>query len=303
VILLLLTSGFVLTYQFFALSGFRDEVVSKSALIQKKGAYLNEILRTVGYNGIIHNLKDYLIFGDQKNRERMKELTTKLFQATAKYRLNENQATEREIQLITIINRVFERYGNYDDEITSLLSNDTPQLEIALTISEKELPENLPDNQFTQQDAAEALEELNLLFLADTQALEKSLNEGISRNLFELFLGLLISLILNGIMLAVTIRSITKNLKVMGKTAKNLAKGDLKSRVEIRTKDALGSLGKSFNKAMNRLSEMLQYVHKNLQENGMQNRTLVSHLKENILSSTNLFQKSKSIMLNSRTLT
>ncbi|MEA1956601.1 MAG: nitrate- and nitrite sensing domain-containing protein [Campylobacterota bacterium] len=87
-----------------------------------KDIIISKIKDIIGYGGLIHNFKNYILRGDKKYYDKFQIQYTQLLKETKKYG-NLATTTKKEKELLIIINNTFKKYSNDLDDITQIYKN------------------------------------------------------------------------------------------------------------------------------------------------------------------------------------
>ncbi len=240
-----------------------------------KDEQLNKLLVLIGYGGMIHNFKNYVLRGTPKYLDRIKENQELSKQYIDNLR-NLSGLTENDLQLIEEIENVIEAYSQAGDKITILRNekrsisnidktikiNDGPALESIRKLLEGgfDIEPTLWFSKATQR--IDALKRIENSLAKDLQknvaALLKEAQQTFYTYLVITFLFIFISA---AFCYYIAIKTVIKPIKGVTKALQELAHGDLSTSFSWNTKDEIGEMATALNLMSKNLSKTISSIN------------------------------------------
>ena len=230
----------------------------------------------IGYGGIIHNFKNFVIRGDLKYKNVVKEQYLELIALLNKYKQFPNLKSD-ELELISIIEKTFTRYHDSLDEIAKASLENVDVKKIDKIVEIDDLPamtalDKLGLNLFGDKPEywfSKITKKINLLkqvddyltkeLLNDVSELETQLYRTFVITLFFTILALIIVLVL-----ATYIRkNISSSLDLFKEGLSDFFKYTLREKesislLDIKNKDEFGQMSDDINKQIERTSHLIE---------------------------------------------
>jgi len=246
----LLIVGFTALYTLNSMSHGIDQVLQQ---IDAKRTLLGKIQNHIGYGGMIHHFKNYVLRGDEKYADRFNVSVEQVQEAAARYArigyANEQEkqsllkgvsATDAYAAMLPAVSRMVKAGSAVGDIDAIVKINDQPYLDALVAL----------DQQLTRYWENDTGELIHLINLANTVVI---------------MLVPLMLLLLTGLGFWVVI-SINAPMVVLLRATERLSQGDLSARASISAANELGKLAHAFDAMADHLQELVGKV----QDSGIQ---------------------------------
>ena len=209
---------------------------------------LNNIANHLGYDGAIHNFKNYVLRGTSKYHAQVREDFKSLLNDLDEYR-ELNDIREDEIKALDNISAVVKKYLTATDSVKALREKNhtVEQIDSMIKISD--------------EPAISGLKVLNDRYHQLTDIETSRLETEINNSLVITIGILLMSLILAISAIYYISRTIIKPILKLRKTIDTIEKeSDLSMRIDIHTYDEIGSTAHDFNRMLEKFEALIQQV-------------------------------------------
>ncbi|MGB1227405.1 MAG: nitrate- and nitrite sensing domain-containing protein [Poseidonibacter sp.] len=241
-----------------------------------KHKIIAEIGEYIGYGGIIHNFKNFVIRGDDKYRNSVNEQYEQLLLLLNKYRKIPN-LKPKEIELLNIVEDTFSKYNNGVKEISEALSANIDMKKIDKIVKVNDRPAmvalyRLGINFFSDEPEywfSEITKKINLLKKVDnhlSSALLKNISE-LESSYYQKFITTLVFTLVSLLIvlfLAVYIRkNILSSLENFKEGLSNFFKYTLREKdditlLKINGKDEFGEMSNDINQQIQKSAQLMQ---------------------------------------------
>ena len=242
-----------------------------------KKALMSHIKSIIGYGGLIHNFKNYVIRGKDKYSKKVRKEYKELMQIINQYRSLSN-VTPEELKLLNDIEKVFTKYYNGMPRVVEAYKNnqDVHQLDKVVKVSDGpaiKAIKTLTNSFFIKETGTEFFhlmtEKINLLNKVihfQEKSIMKNINNKISELKTSLITTIIIYIILFALiifMLITIIKSITTNLNIFQNGLLDFFKYLNKetstvNKIEVDTNDEIGNMAKIVNENIERTAELIE---------------------------------------------
>ncbi len=206
-----------------------------------------EIDATIGYGGIIHNFKNFVLRRDVKYYDRIVQGYDDVIELAQ--RLSElDSITDDDIHQVGVITDTMAQYRQGADVVRS-------SMVAGLSIEELDAVVKVDDG-----PAIDALFKLKENFIEFSLYKEEVLRDSVNAAFRNLVIFLGITLVMIGIFIFFLVRSLGRELRLMAQTSANLAEGNLTSSIIIDSNDMIGRLSTNFDNAITRFRDMVGNV-------------------------------------------
>jgi methyl-accepting chemotaxis protein len=265
----------------FVLSGLVGGILIRDLHIMKVevGDYIEETINantltsrlyeTIGYGGIIHNFKNYVLRRDDKYYDRV----------VSGY--EEFSAIIKELNALSLL----DAEGRKEIKVISKTIGDY---------------RSMADVVKTSKDKGSGIEELDgIVKISDTPALEaikllqdrltiysNMQKEVLQRQIITtvtMSAGMIgVILIISFLSLFFLYRRLAEELTYFARVSDDMAQGDLTKRVEIETNDFIGNLSRNFDHSIDNMAELLREMQSAAVENGRSNELLANEVSQSL---------------------
>ncbi|BDU50675.1 methyl-accepting chemotaxis protein [Haliovirga abyssi] len=216
--------------------------------IMRRSVLISKIRDNFGYGGAIHQFKNYIIRGQEKQIKSF-EKQMNSFRENYKEYLKFNDLGEKEKYDLKIINNTFEEY------------NRNLKLAIKLKEENKTVKEIDSTVKISDGPALKSMKELDEIIQTQLNENTKSFYKKINSLKLRLYILLFIIIVLF-IGIYIIIIYLLKNLKIVADRLKKIAegKGDLTKRIFVKRKDEIGELATYFNSFVGNLNDIIYSI-------------------------------------------
>ena len=217
--------------------------------VHLKRAYLTQIEQNLGYGGAIHHFKNYVLRGDQIYYQNFFSDYSRITAGIEAYRSLDN-VSKIELEALAQIDSVARRYRAHIEQVKALHleRHDISGIDSIVAIDDA--------------PAVSGFRSLQKLYSERTTFYNQELTSKILSANRVMVYGLLISL--TGLFLSFLIisRSISIPIGQLTKAVSLFASGDFSTRLSIKNRDELGTLGAGFNKMAEEVSLLFNTLKK-----------------------------------------
>jgi len=249
----------------------RDQALAREEL-------LLSMRSAVGYGGLIHNFKNYVLRGQQKYYDRVINNYRSLKQSIDEYRQMEN-LTPQERSALTSIEQTFEKYRSELQQVSQLIQQNKPiaELDAAVKISDKPAIDGFAS---LDEQYANLVEQY-------TAGFEEEAESGATVAL----VSLLVAFILLQIALYHMYFYIAGRLRHIDEAVMNLSAGDadLTRRLPEEGSDEFAQLARHFNQFMEKMASLIGSVR----DLSLNIEAGLSQIESNEDSNSNRFQRQR----------
>ena len=238
---------------------------------------MSEISQTIGYGGLIHNFKNYVLRHQDKYYGRIQD-QYKVFSGNINKLKMMETMTKDDDKNIEILRSVITEYRDMSDVIKKQNINN-----IEMTAEERDKIVKIDDT-----PALEAFRELDESFNNKANIENKKIHSKLSAANVLTFILVMVLLFLSGSILFFIYRIISKQLNFFASVSESMAKGDLTKRVNINLNDVIGRLSHNFDKAIVSLGEILSRTKISAIDSDSINDELSLKVEESLLESNNI---------------
>jgi len=261
--------GFISYRNFSAVSRQMNQYISESKQINQ---LTSEINATIGYGGLIHNFKNYVLRRDDKYYDRVVVGYDKFTDLSGQMKTLSSLSDEDKAYL-EIIETVIGQYRSMADVVKEMKTS-------GATVQELDAVVKIDDG-----PAMEAFKNLQESFSQFSDIEMQKLNSRVLKSNYIIG-GLLMLLMLSTLLTLVYIyRAISKELKYFASVSRDMAEGDLTRRVDIRTKDMIGNLSRNFDASISNFAELLTSIKNSADENNRANTELILKVDDSLKES------------------
>jgi methyl-accepting chemotaxis protein len=267
------TGILILVLQFLNLRELDRRFNSLNDQLESRTDLFVSIQRSLGYDGIIHNLKDYVIRRDSRYLETAQERVDYALGLLEEYRALPGVSDEE----ISRIDFVGNMVGKYDQITRYFASIDTSPM------NTREL------NALTQVDHTMALSSLENL-TRDYELFADRGREEVMQVIRLSIIGLLVPALVSGFFLVFLFlligRRLRNRIRRIHQATLRIGHGDLRNSIALESRDFLGSIAGNFDTAIEHFRDAVLSIHATLAESRYTAGDLTLQI-ENILNATN----------------
>jgi methyl-accepting chemotaxis protein len=267
---LLFSLTFILLFTLSTLIGLiliRDLQIMKSDV----GSYIEETMHanklvcqlyeTIGYGGIIHNFKNYVLRRDNKYYDRV--VSGYLRFESVLGELETLVIFERESRdELKFIGETIKKYRDMADLVRESINRGASIEELDSIVKISDGP------------AIEAIKILQAGFIFYSEKQKKHLQKNIFRTVTMSAGVIVLILIISLFSLFFFYNRLTNELNYFTRVSDDMARGDLTKRVNIDTKDFIGNLSRNFDHSIDSMAELLKDMQNAAAESGKSNELL-----------------------------
>ncbi len=268
--------------QYLNLTGidsYMDEYVDETG---QHSLYLQRIERIVGYGGLIHSFKNYVLRGEPKYLETVNLRYERLVEISAEMRRLQSFTAE-EGELLDVILDTMEKYHAAAAQVQNLVAAGADITSIDGSVKIDDAP------------AVEALLDIHQKFIDFTESARDDMHHLIYTSLTTLVVGFGVTLLVLAVLIVLILRSLGRRLTRLVDAAEIMADGDLTIQIEDDAKDSLGNLADSFNKSIGGFAEILTQVRDSIRESEEIGEKLSLQVEETMSSTTQISSNISSI--------
>lgn len=271
VFLIVLTFVVVAAVQFVSLDrlGGRIEIFIEQTK-QRESIY-GEMLHRLGYGGLVHYFKDYILTRDPALKELARSAYFGFIEATDKYRKLAS-VTDQEIDLVKTITGVLDLYY-IDLDVARKLMEDGKSIE--------DIEKTVTINDTPAIDALNKLIGLNSEYkTGELAAIQNSIASSI-RMLIIIVAVCALFLVVNVLML---LAAMNRRFRVLASATGRIEQGDLRDETSIESKDAVGMIAANFRTAVGRLRETVGSIKSSVESSESTSGRLTTDIDEAVTS-------------------
>jgi methyl-accepting chemotaxis protein len=250
----------------------------------EKQTLVASITEYIGYGGIIHNFKNFIIRGNAKYKNNVSEQYDELMKLIDKYRAIP-KVTPEELVLLDTIDATFSKYYNGLNKISDAHTNNIDSKQIDKLIKVSDNPAmvalyKLSHNLFTVESQywfSQITKKINLLKKVDDHLSTELIEDGleVEHKLYTQFISTLVFTIITLLIVLFLATYITKNIihslnifKVgLGDFfAYTLREKDTVTLMEVKGKDEFGQMSEDVNAQIERTSKLIEQDKKVVNE-------------------------------------
>ena len=238
-----------------------------------------EIAQTIGYGGIIHDFKNYVLRNQDKYYDRIVSKYEKLLVHTNQLKEVETLTTE-DIHNINQIIDTIKEYRDMADVILEFNKNE------GITAEDRDKIVKISDG-----DAISAIITLEKTF-GDRATLEISiLQKSLLFTQALTTISVIILIVFIAILLLFLYKNLSKQLKHIATVTNKMSEGDLTTRVNINFNDVIGQLSSDFDDSMDKISQMISHIKNSANDNEEANMDLLTNIEESLKEITHISTK------------
>lgn len=229
----------------------------------------SELNATIGYGGIIHNFKNYVLRRDDKYYTRIANGYTS-FTGIISEMKSLKSITDTDRETLAVIEDTIGDYREMSDIVKTMKDSGASVHELDSIVKINDTP------------ALEAIATLEQSFTVYAEVAQSKLNTNINEVLFITVILVMLILITSMATLLLLYKILSKELRYFAGVSKEMADGDLSKRVDIQTNDIIGDLSENFDEAINIFAQILSRMKQSAEENGQANIKLISSVKNSL---------------------
>lgn len=284
-LLSLLVSVFTITVIGFSLinsnRNTREHVLNYIEESQRKQYLIHEMSQVIGYGGLIHNFKNFVLRNDKKYYERVNNQYDSFIESAEELKTMKSIGEDNIKRVDTIISTISE-YHNMNEVLLDFSNKEDS------TAEDRDKIVKINDSA-----AVKAMKELNDILSSEvtteTEMIKKDLNMADGVNLSSLILLLVISII-SSILLY---RGISYQLEHFVVVSNKMADGDLKNRVNIQFNDIVGRLSRNFDTSIDKISSLIHSMKSTATSNLEINNNLSDKVSQGLNESDKIYKISE----------
>ena len=211
---------------------------------QQRNEHLSGVVQSIGYGGIIHHFKNFVIRGNYKYIDSIHDIYDHFKECVDAFNAIES-VTEEERRQLQIIADTMERYLSFVPVIAEMEKAGSTVKEIDAVVK------------IDDSGALEAQDYLNMAFSTFYSQGREEILEQLNLALTQLFIGMGVITVILSILLFLIMRAFRKRMESFSAITKEIADGDLTRRIDSSTKDVLGKLADNFNRVIDSLKTIL----------------------------------------------
>ena len=259
-----------------------DEVERIRAILlnsTKKKKLVSQMKELVGYGGLIHNFKNYVIRGDEKYAQKVQKQYKELMRLVKQYKALPH-LTKEEISLLNKVVSVFTKYNNGLQAVARASKTNMSVKRLDKIVKVSDAPAinalNKLDNSFFADSANYwfnmITQKINKLKIVDDY-LSDNLIKTINKKLSDVESGLWTFTILNAIAIIIVmlislylLKDIFSKLLELNKATENLLTShDTSSRIKVTSHDEIGVISENMNKYLQSIEDSIAEDNKLIQ--------------------------------------
>ncbi|RKX76754.1 MAG: hypothetical protein DRP87_11025 [Spirochaetes bacterium] len=237
------------------------------ARVDKRERLLSEMESYLGFNGVIHHFKNYILRQDEELIVKMQESHSKFMETVNEYIALPDITEEEKDNLGTII-RTFYNYSMNIRKAKDLFASGRSIREVDREVAVEDTEANKAFNLIREY--------INEINVKGNQEITRTIS-GIMYQLAGIFIVALTLIIVISFLIG---SSISRKIEKMIMITDGIAHGDLTRRVLLRGRDEIGKLADNFNTAMGSLGKIVESVKQTSQNSRQIGEELLKNVEE-----------------------
>ncbi len=237
------------------------------ARVDKRERLLSEMESYLGFNGVIHHFKNYILRQDEELIVKMQESHSKFMETVNEYIALPDITEEEKDNLGTII-RTFYNYSMNIRKAKDLFASGRSIREVDREVAVEDTEANKAFNLIREY--------INEINVKGNQEITRTIS-GIMYRLAGIFIVALTLIIVISFLIG---SSISRKIEKMIMITDGIAHGDLTRRVLLRGRDEIGKLADNFNTAMGSLGKIVESVKQTSQNSRQIGEELLKNVEE-----------------------
>ncbi len=242
---------------------------------QQRNEHLAGIMASIGYGGIIHNFKNFVIRGNDKYIDRIYGIYDRFNEHVDAFNAIES-VTEKEKEQLLVIADTMKKYVSFVPVTQQMARDGSMVKEIDAVVK------------IDDSGALEALAYLNKAFSTFYSQGREEILDQLSLALTQLFIGMGVITVILSVILFLIIRALRKRMESFSSITKEIADGDLTRTIDSSTRDVLGKLADNFNRVIDSLKTILIEVGQAASKSSKTGKHLSAQIEETLSATTEI---------------